>query len=196
MPIEAVRELIGSAPRTFEPKIQEYLHIVPPQWALRDAEMRIAYDRQDIIRRDGQVVWATIVQANKLLFARGPFDHPASMIFSEDPYYDDHPEELREMARDLFLVKGTDQADAESAAFARMLTSELIRAPMLRVPSRFTGGRRVFHSSMMLPRKHLPKGVLGGWLMPVWIDPARNGALLLVPAAYWPASLFAAWDQD
>jgi hypothetical protein len=141
-------------------------------------------------------VWAAHVQANVLLFNVGPSDHPASVIFSEDPWFDDHPEALFEIGHELFNLKGTDQHDPESADFARMLTSELIRAPLLTVPARFTAGRNVFHSSIVLPREHLPKGVLCRRPMPVWIDPADTGALLLVPAAYWPASLLAMWDAE
>ena len=76
-----------------------------------------------------------------------------------------------------------------------MLTVELSRGMLLKVPGRFTSGRAIFHSSMMLSRKHLPKGKLAGPYMPVWVDPDGSGTLLLVPAAYWPASLVAAWDS-
>ena len=197
LPIVAVRDLFGPAPRQFSADLKEYLAIIPPPWLKRQTkdDLQLAYRFQDRIRRDGTVVWAAIVQANSLLFRRGPTDSPASVIFSLDPWYDSNPDDLQLAAHELFQLKGTDQNDADAAAFARMLTNELTRAMMLRAPKRFTGGRNVFHSSIMLPRKHLPKGYLAGSIFPVWVDPTGTGALLLVPAAYWPPSLTAAWDR-
>jgi hypothetical protein len=197
LPIAAVRELLGPSPRQFSSELQKYLAVTPPGWLKRQPkdELQLAFKNQIRIRREGAVMWAAIVQANSLLFRRGPTDCPASVIFSHDPWYDDHAEELLQTAHELYQLKGTDQNDADAAAFARMLTNELTRGMMLRVPKRFTGGRNVFHSAIMLPRKHLPKGYLAGSLFPVWADPGGTGALLLVPAAYWPPSLTAAWDR-
>jgi len=197
IPIEAVRDLLGNCPREFPADIQDYLKAKPPVWLKRRPkdELQLGFRHQDRIRREGHVVWAAIVQANSQLFRRGPNDCPASVIFSLDPWYDTHPQELVQSAGELFELKGTDQNDPDAAAFARMLTNEMTRAMMLRAPKRFTNGRNVFHSSVMLARKHLPKGFLSGKLFPVWVDPAGTGALLLVPAAFWPASLTAVWDR-
>jgi hypothetical protein len=197
LPIESIRELLGPAPRTFSQEIRKYLKVTPPPWLKRSwkDELKWAFRDQERIRRDGTVVWASIVQANSLLFRPGPTDSPASVIFSLDPWYDENPDDLLETAHDLFQLKGTDQNDPDAAAFARMLTNEMTRGMMLRAPKRFTGGRSVFHSSIMLTRKHLPKGFVGYSLLPVWLDPNGSGALLLVPAAYWPPSLTAQWDR-
>jgi hypothetical protein len=47
-----------------------------------------------------------------------------------------------------------------------------------------------------MPRKHLPKGFLSGSYFPIWIDPRPTGAVVMVPAAYWPASLTMEWDGE
>jgi hypothetical protein len=197
LPIEMVRELVGPPPRKFSAETERYLHAEPPAWLKRRKgdEMAQAFAHQQRIRREGPVVWAAIVQANSKMFHPGPIDSGASAIFSLDPWYDSHPDNLLASAREHFMLKGTDQADPDAAAFARMLTNEMTRAMMLRAPKRFTDGRNVFHSSVMMTRKHLPKGFVGGHLFPVWLDPAGTGAVLLVPAAYWPASLTSAWDR-
>jgi hypothetical protein len=189
---------MGSVPRSFPRELQKYLHIEPPVWLKKspDDEMHWVYGDQDKIRKQGKVIWASVVQANSLIFRPGPSDHGASVIFSLDPWFDSHANALPTLAAELFALKGTDQEDAHSAAFARMLTNEMTRAMMLPVPKRFTEGREVFHSSLMLVRKHLPIGRLTGKLLPVWIDPENRGKLLLVPAAYWPASLTAIWSRD
>ena len=197
LPIDQVRELMGPIPRSFDRGLESYLQIEPPPWLKKhpDPDLQLGYTWQTRIRAEGKVVWGAYVQANSNLFKPGPMDHGASVIFSEDPYFDSHPGELLEAAKELFSLKGTDQADPDSAAFARMLTIEMSRAMLLKVPSRYTCGRKAFHSTLMVPRKHLPKGYLSGNLFPIWIDPQGTGALLLVPAAYWPASLIASWSR-
>jgi hypothetical protein len=98
------------------------------------------------------------------------------------------------MAHAGFALKGTNPTDPESLIFAQMLTNEMTRAMGLKLPSKITGGYRVFHSSMLMPRKHMPKGVLSGGFFPVWIDPKNPGPVVMVPAAYWPPSLTMEWD--
>ncbi len=196
-PIESIRHLLGPAPRTFDPGLGSYLTVLPPKWLEKSPadEMWLNVKHQERVRRDGQVVWATIVQANNNLFKLIAAESGASVIYSPDPFFDGTRVMLRSIAGQCFATKGTDPADPESAVFARMLTNEMTRGMRLKVPGAFTSGRQVFHSSMLMPRKHLPKGVLSGSFFPVWIDPQNTGAVVMVPAAYWPASLTAEWDK-
>jgi len=194
-PIEVVRELLGPVPRKFSREIEAYHAIVKPTWLTKSDPLAAAYKRQKRVRRDGMVVWGVFIQANQLNFKPGPVDVGGSVIYSLDPYYDDNPGDLQNLAAELYLLKGTDQADPETATFARMLTLENSRGMGLIVPKRFTGGRRVLHSSMIFPRKHLPSGFITQNILPVWVDPTGHHGLLPVPAAYWPASLLAYWSR-
>lgn len=199
VPIQMVRDLLGHRPREFDPELDEYLHADPPPWLEKAGskdEMYSPFEKQNLIRRDGLVVWACVVQANQLAFQHGYVDTGASVIWSEDRYFDTNSEELRDIASQCYALKGVDQSDPECAAFSRMLTNELTRAPRLKVPSVFTGGYKVYHSPVMLTRRHLPKGFLAEHVFPVFIAPDKSGDLLLVPAAFWPPSLMAAWDRD
>jgi hypothetical protein len=195
--IEIVRDLLGPHPRTFEPEIRQYLEAEPPAWLKRSPkdEMNDPFRNRETILRDGRVVWAAIVQANNQIFKRGSVDVGASVVFSEDPWFDERPQELRRIAADLYQLKGTDQNDPDVSAIARMLTSELMRGVKMPVPARFTTQRRVFHSPIMLVRKHLPKGFLADQIFPALVDAEGKGQLILVPAAFWPASLLHEWDQ-
>ena len=194
-PIEFVRQLVGQVPRRFSKEIESYLAVQPPPWMVKADPLYALYKRQKKVRREGVVVWAVFVQSNQMNFRPGPTDFGGSMIYSLDPYYDENFGELQSMAADLFALKGTDQADADAATFARMLTLETSRSMGLAVPRRVTGGRRVLHSAMIFPRKHLPNGVVSANILPVWIDPGGGHHLLPVPAAYWPASLLAFWAR-
>ncbi|MGA2584235.1 MAG: hypothetical protein ABSG31_13230 [Tepidisphaeraceae bacterium] len=196
-PIDSIRHLVGPPPRTFDPELTSYLMVVPPKWmqANPNDEEWLNIKYQERVRSDGPVVWGAIVQANNNLYKRNNAESGASVIYSSDPWFDRNRDALGQIARLCFAIKGTDSPDPESASFARMLTNEMTRGMRMKVPSVFTGGRKVFHSSMLMPRKHLPKGFLSGRYFPVWIDPQNTGAVVMVPAAYWPASLTAEWDQ-
>jgi hypothetical protein len=196
--IDSVRALLGPAPRKFPARLASYLSVIPPAWMEdnQDDEMWLNVRHQERVRRDGMVVWGTIVQANNTLFAKNNSESGASVIYSPDPWFDKRKAVLAEIAHRCFELKGTDPADPESAACARMLTNEMTRAMGLKIPRVFTGDRRVYHSSMLMPRKHLPKGFLSGSHFPVWIDSKGTGAVVLVPAAFWPASLTAEWDVE
>jgi len=43
-------------------------------------------------------------------------------------------------------------------------------------------------------RAHLPEGVLGAEWFPVLVHPS-SVVPLIVPSAYWPAALLAAWQE-
>ena len=196
--IDAVRALMGPPPRAFARSLSSYLRVDPPSCLLarKYDEEWDNIKSQEKLRREGMVVWATIVQANTNLFQRKNIEAGASVIYSPDPWFDRHRDALKAIAKQCFALKGTDPADPESAAFARMLTNEVTRAMGMKVPRVFTEGREVYHSSMLMPRKHLPHGLLRGAYFPVWIDPDKIGAVIMVPAAYWPPSLTTEWDSD
>ena len=100
-PIETVRELLGPPPREIPSSLEKYVHADPPKWLAgrKDDEMLQAFVRRDLMRREGNVVWAAVVQAKP-----GPIDHGASIVWSEDPYYDEHAQELSEIGHELFGV--------------------------------------------------------------------------------------------
>ena len=194
-PIDTTRQLLGPAPRKFDSAHYDYLSVHRPPWLPTSAADPLAdiFINQDRLRYRGRVVWGALVQANGLLFQPGPMDHAASVIWSEDPYFDHEPNALVNVAMELYQLKGTDQADPDASVIARLLSSETGRGLGIKVPKRFTEGRAVQHSAMMLTRKHLPDGFLTRNLFPVWLDPEPTGQVLLVPAAYWPASLLSWW---
>jgi hypothetical protein len=197
-PIDSVRQLVGAPPRTFDPALTTYLTVAPPTWmaANPNDEEWVNVKFQERVRRDGPVLWGTVVQANSNLFKRNNAETGASVIYSPDPWFDRNRDALGAIARQCFAIKGRDPTDPESAAFARMLTNELTRGMRMRVPTVFTGGRKVYHSSMLMPRKHLPKGWLSGSFFPLWMDTEKTGAIVMVPAAYWPASLTMEWEGE
>ncbi len=197
-PIAYVRKLAGSAPRQFPGELKKYLHISKPTWLGYNFtdELHGIFRHQESIRREGKIVWAAVVQANSLLFRDDGIDCPASIIYSQDPWFDDRPEQLSLIARALFALKGTTPRNPVALRFANMLTNEMDRAMGLKAPTALSQGRDVFHSSIVLPRKHLPHRVLSGSYMPVFLDQGGSGEVILVPAAYWPPFLLSNWKLN
>ena len=196
LPIEAIRLHLGKPPRRFDSSLQVYLHTRPPGWLSRKDDLSAVYREQDRLRREGLVVWASLVQANRLLFAPGEQDHPVSIVWSTDSYFDAASDELQAIGQAAFELKGTQPAGGDAAALAKVLTDERMRGQRLAVPAVLTGGRTVWHSALMCTRRHLPRGVLRGRLLPIWIDPKPTGMALLIPTAYWPPAMRTAWEAE
>lgn len=152
------------------------------------------YRQQESLFRQGLVVWGHIVQANNNLFKAGPYDHPASIIYSTDSRFDDQPHALESMAASLFAVKGKRHPDPEMAEFSRVLADEHDPAPRLPVPRSLTGGYAVFHTAIIVVRQHLPQGYLTHSLFPLLIEAQLTTAAIIVPCRFWPPGLVAMWS--
>jgi hypothetical protein len=187
------RQSFGRAPRVFPPGEQSYLTLKPPAWCrLRMDPLMRFYNSQQQIREQGHVVWGHLVQANQLLFEPGSDDCPASAIYSLDPWFDDHLDELADIASRLFDLKGRQSTDPLAAQIARYLTAETERQVSLPVPRHWTQGREVFIGDVMVHRKHLPTGYLAQSFFPVAVLPHHG--MMIVPSRYWGESLLAAWQ--
>ena len=104
--IAQTRTVAGGAPRNI--KHVGGLVWPMPAWLEADAKdpLRAIYHDQEQLLSHGRIVWGCIVQANQLLFSKGSDDSPAAIIYSTDPYFDAHPEDLVEIADELFMVRG------------------------------------------------------------------------------------------
>ena len=78
-------------------------------------------------------------------------------------------------------------------AVAHYLNDEHIRVFGLDLPARLAP-YPLKVSSTWFERRHLPGGVLAQPLIPVLISDAHPGAVLPLPAAFWPDNLREAWS--
>jgi hypothetical protein len=148
--------------------------------------------RQNLLLRDGDVVWGALVQANRLLFKAGRHDHPARVIHSADPSLDDGLDRLRTIASRLFQLKGTLPDDPGQRHFAEMITDETECGMGWTVPKGITGGPEVRSTGLMVFRRHLPGGVLRSGWFPLLTHPSTS-AVMIVPWRYWPDDLVEIW---
>ena len=178
----------GRVPRVFERGW--------PAWLQRSDPIKHVYRAQRALLDHGHVVWAWLVQANKMLFEPGKWDSPAAVVYSDDPSFDASPEELSDVAEALFDLKGRAGAGDDVAYFAEALADEVVRDARLPVPSRLTGGRRVYYATIVVMRAHLPDGVLRRPLVPLLVRPNRTPWAMILPSHYWAPSLVAKWRAE
>jgi Fe-S cluster assembly iron-binding protein IscA len=168
---------------------------LPAPWFSRGDELYEIYLKQDLLIREGVVVWGALVQSNKLLLQPGRHDHPATCIWSEKPEMEAHPEVLTEIAARLFDLKGAKPVDHEERRYAAMLTDEKARGMGLKIPRTFAGPHHpITSTTVMVFRRHLPTNILMGSLVPL-LTHYTTSAALIVPAKYWPRGLVRQWEQ-
>jgi hypothetical protein len=194
--LDEVRRLLGPPPRrALRLWRRFYLRMTPPKWlrGRRDDELWEIYRKQDLLWKKGEVVWAATVQANRLLFSPGPHDSPATAIYSFDGRIDERVGVLLDVASRLFRLKGAAVANAEERRYGEMLADEHERAMDMPVPATVASPWHMTSTSIMVCRKHVPRGVLAGKFFPLLAHP-DTPATLIVPSQFWPEGFRRAWE--
>lgn len=194
--LDDCRRLLGPAPRRFGILDYAYLQVEPPEWLVEDSLLYPVYPAQKLLRAEGEIVWGVMPQANSTLFdpkLRG--DSPASLLYSTDPAFDDDLPTLWKLARELFARKGTKD-NGPLQPFVDIITDEHRMDLNDRLPDVLTGGRAVFHTSMMVHRRHLPTNALTFMFLPLLIAPTKTPSVMPLPARFWPDDLVSAWVND
>lgn len=192
--IELCRARFGPPPRTFDRRDTRLLRLRPPLW-LRLADGDALHDvlaRQEMLVAHGRIVWACVVQADAALFRRGRGDRPALVVYSPDPAFDEMPDDLQEIAARLFALRRADPGDPVLREFAGLLADPAARPSRAPVPRPVVGSLRVFATTVLVARRHLPGHHLAAGTFPLIIHPETDSTMIL-PGRYWPAPLLALW---
>src|SRR5688572_172610 len=152
--LEECRRSFGPPPRRFSFwQWHTYLKARKPPWLHVHSNdlMNGIYRDQRALLTTGRVVWGHIIQANQLLFAPGPEDLPAEVLYSFDTALqsDAALRTYEGLAPRLYALKGTDQADPRLAKISRVLAAEIERTSRRELPGDLTGGHRIFHTTIM-----------------------------------------------
>ncbi len=170
-----------------------------PLWlGQRDALIQIFQDA-DLLYTSGEIFYGCLVQANSRLFENTDHkDYPATMIYSTDPYFEEHPQDLRNIAQTLYDAKDEPAETLSSPVreIAAILNAETDRSQI--EFSVVTGETehtvRLF--STLVFRDDLPDGCLQGSIYPVLALPERSNAVMILPKEYWSESFIQAQKQD
>lgn len=194
--IQETRQKLSMPPRSFSFFDRRALKMRAPFWMTPLDRLYLVYRQQDHLLEQGQVVWGCIVQANTLLFKTGRGDHPAAVLYSPDPFFDEDVDLLLRIAYGIYSLKGTLPLDETLARFAHMITNEMERQLRLPLPLGMTEGREVFYTTIMVPRKHLPDRKLSQGVFPLLISPEQTPAAMILPSTFWPEPLTRLWVSN
>jgi hypothetical protein len=160
-------------------------------WAARD-DLRFLFGNVQSLLREGRVVWGAVVQADKALFQPGPMAGALGEILY-DPQGRVPDADLHALARTLLTLKGRNFDLPDLASISQYLNDETVRVFGLDLPARLAP-YPLKVSSTWFDRMQLPGGVLAQPLIPVLISDAHPGAVLPLPAQFWPDNLREAWS--
>ena len=173
------------------------INLSRPIWLDDQDPMFEIYLKKSMLLQKGQIVYATIVQANSILYKNfPPINAPAHIVYSTAPYFMENPTSLYDIACGIYEYKGQeiDTVPDEWKEVARVITDEYDR-------SDFTFYLNINEQSMeyrmiptMIYRKLLPKRKLCGALFPVFVLPECKQVLIL-PKKYWTKEFKKAWTS-
>jgi hypothetical protein len=193
------RQSFGPAPRQLAPDAQAAFRLRPALimrmflLLTRDPLRHFLRD-QDLLRDHGRVVWGYLVQANNVLFEpTNRTMRPAVLLYSPDTYFDDRVEVLRDLASELYDLKGTNAGDPELDRFVAAITDEMARVSRLMLPKSLCEGKEAYFATFLVQPSHLPLGYLAKGMLPLVICPERTEAVMILPAPYWPKELCDWW---
>lgn len=157
-----------------------------PTW-INNTELKSIYHEKKSLARNGKIVYGHLIQANSKIFRRVIFGGslPGVMLFSMDPYYDKHPEEINNIANEIYKYKNHKYAPIEIRKFVELISNEYTYVQNAELPMSLTPNGKVYYTTFMIWRKHLIKKHLTVSIFPIIADPDNVKSSMIVPKEYW-----------
>lgn len=166
---------------------KHFMTIPPkPMW-LKDSNplIRIYRNFQQLKDR-GQITYGCIVQANSMLFSDdNDKDCPADIIIADNPTSDDYPDELLEIANELFSYKSVPnfRIPKNVREVAKLLKNEYRMEPMyIDYSKKKKHSFNVYNVPIMVYREHLYERKITQRLYPVIYLPENPGIAMILPS--------------
>lgn len=118
------------------------------------------------------------------MFEEGALDHPAIVAWSPDGSFDERPDVLLKVVRDLHAAATAKRVPAPLREIQELLRDGSDRLFGIRVPPRWSRGKALVLGTVLVSRDHLPEGILLRSLLPIrfaepWqfpvVIPSRSG---------------------
>lgn len=164
-----------------------------PRWMKPQDPLFDFFEKQVLLLKEGRITWAALVQANNQLFSPGAEDCPAESVWSDDPYFDTRPQELRGIGRRVYGLKNTTPSNPEERKIAEQITDEFTRSLGRKLPQSLTD-RNVYSTTLMVFRKHIPNGTLAASCFPILTHPSTQ-FVMIVPFEFWPIEFIRLWKD-
>ena len=188
-----IRSGLGDPPRRMSTTAAKTSFTTPkPAWCVPPDPMRLFFKEKNRLLKTGQVTVAIVLQANAAAFNRGPYTHPADLLYPADA---SSLPDISDMAdvRDRLLDLRYNATTGELRGFADALRQETTRAFGVSVPGSIAGRNNYALTSTLVYRGALPGGTLSRTLVPLLVAPQSPRVALIVPKSYWPGDMFEWW---
>lgn len=155
--------------RLLLPEQRYYLQVKKPHWMQEDDELYTQISNLGNLYKNGKIVWAVLVQANKQLFNtvknNEPNGYPAEILY--DPTGRTHIRELLNCKQ-------------YASELETMLPKSLNLLSLKK-------------STTFIWRLHLPNGLLSMGFFPILIDENREGITTILPSRFWDDEFVQSW---
>ena len=188
-------EELSQMRKNYKNKPLSDIKLCHPKWLDSQDPMFKIYDEKSTLLQKGEIIYASILQANNFLFKNfPPFNCPAQILYSKDLYFVENPERLHIIASKIYSYKGQepDSVPNEWKEVVSVITDELDR-------SDFTFSAEIENRSVeysMIPimafRKLLPKRRLCGNIIPI-LTADECEQVLILPKQYWSKRFKELW---
>lgn len=190
--IRSARLRLGEAPRSIDPT-DPYLRVRKPPLAFGMASGRkAAYKRFGELLERGRVVWGSLVVAQNELFKSGNQDGWAVAAYCPRLHVHDNLDGVAQASQEVDkLRERRDLGSGELGLKKKVKRVGNWFSPEA-LPESINPRNDLSVSSVLVFRKHLPKGrLVSGWF-PVLADPEIDGIAIL-PERYWTPDMRDAW---
>ena len=181
----------------YEKKRLRNIFLKRPEWMRSSDPISLFFSEKKALLKSGSVCYAYVVQANTILFDWFPHtDHPAHIVYSTDPYIEEHPDILEGTAHAIYQYKDValDLVPEKWHELARVVTDERDRSNFT-LSTEYDGHTvSIRFLPTMIFRKLLPRRKLCGSLLPIITSPDCNSVMVL-PKRYWTKEFRSAWEQ-
>lgn len=193
--LEETRSRIGDPPRVYSLRQKAYNHVRPPTWLRRNPVLkyRRIYDERILLFKNGLIGWGYVVQANVDLFEEGKTDLPAAIVYSVDKFYDLNLELLASIASRLYQLKEKTPKNPKLRRLVGILNDQHRVVFNLELPEALAKSEKVYYTTIVVHRKHLPSKYLHSSWFPILAKPGHMGTAMVLPVKYWALALVDYW---
>lgn len=177
-----------------------------PAWLKPDDGLSLLFEEFPTLMRRGELFWANVVQANKLLFKPLPrFSRIVDASVAEIVYNHKRPKTaesdpliLRTFAHYLFESKGKPAEELPEwlREASAVITDEYDRSRVvIKAGERDDFEMNLTMQAIIVFRGHIPRGALKNSLLPLIAAPYKCESAMILPSLYWTRGFMRYWQK-
>ncbi|MDE7362865.1 MAG: hypothetical protein K2N38_13135 [Oscillospiraceae bacterium] len=175
----------------------------PPPWLGESDELSKLYSELPLLLKRGDVYYACVVQANRVLFNK-PTSRSAMASVAEIVFNHKRPKTtvsdpliMKSFAHYLYECKERKPEDNPEwiREAASVIAGEVDRSRVIIKTNDDDFAMDITMQSVIVFREHLPKKVLKSAIVPIIAAPAKCFSVMILPCRYWSKGFVKYWDK-